>query len=524
MTGQVGGARNELMHAKITPTKSFVLAALLLVGACSKSGNSSAPNDSSTTTASTSCTSGNPSISINPTSGPVGTLVTITGTGFDLSTLSSATINGTSTIIVSSATCSARILVMPGTTSGTLTATTGSGNQTTSTSFSITAGAPIATQQGLKLVGTGDTGQARQGYSVALSADGNTAIVGGYTDDSNQGAAWVFIRNGLVWTQQGSKLVGTGNVGAAQQGYSVSLSADGNTAIVGGIGDNASVGAAWIYVRSGTTWAQQGSKLVGTGGVGVAQQGYRVALSADGSTALVGGIGDNTDQGAAWVFVRAGTAWSQQGTKLVGTGNVGQARQGYGVALSADGNTALVAGYTDNTNQGAVWVFVRSGSTWSQQGAKLVGTGNTGTANQGFSVALSAEGNTAIVGGYRDNAFQGAAWVFTRSGTTWSQQGTKLVGTGNTGTANQGYGVALSADGNTALIGGFNDNTSQGAVWVFVRTGTTWSQQGAKLVGTGNIGAAMQGWKVALSADGATALVGGIGDNTNQGATWVFVP
>ncbi|MFX4589172.1 hypothetical protein ABTB15_19525, partial [Acinetobacter baumannii] len=89
-----------------------------------------------------------------------------------------------------------------------------------------------------------------------------------------------------------------------------------------------------------------------------------------------------------------------------------------------------------------------SGGSWSQQGSKLVGTGAVGNANQGRSVSLSADGNTAIVGGYGDNGGAGAAWVFTRSGGSWSQQGSKLVGTGAVGNAQQGVSVSLSADGN----------------------------------------------------------------------------
>ena len=85
------------------------------------------------------------------------------------------------------------------------------------------------TQQRPKLVGTGAVGGAAQGVSVALSGDGDTAIVGGLYDNSNAGTAWVYTRSGGAWTQQGTKLVGTGAIGAAMQGYSVSLSADGNT-------------------------------------------------------------------------------------------------------------------------------------------------------------------------------------------------------------------------------------------------------------------------------------------------------
>jgi hypothetical protein len=207
------------------------------------------------------------------------------------------------------------------------------------------------------------------------------------------------------FTQQGPKLVGTLAVGnLVEQGISVALSADGNTAIVGGWGDNSGVGAAWVYTRSNGFWTQQANKLVGTGAVGNAQQGVSVALSADGNTAIVGGYEDNSRTGAAWVYTRSrrGGVWTQQGSKLVGTGAVLSTAQGRSVALSADGNTALVGGYVDNASTGAVWVFTRSGNVWTQQGSKLVGTGAVGNANQGISVALSANGNTAIVGGYVD--------------------------------------------------------------------------------------------------------------------------
>jgi hypothetical protein len=280
------------------------------------------------------------------------------------------------------------------------------------------------------------------------------------------------------FTQQGSKLVGTGAVGRADQGFSVALSADGNTAIAGGPFDNSNAGAAWVYTRSGGVWTQQGSKLVGTGAVGTQppEQGYSVALSADGNTAIAGGPFDNSNAGAAWVFTRSGGVWTQQGAKLVGTGAVGpDTEQGYSVALSADGNTAIAGGTFDNSFAGAAWVFTRSGGVWTQQGAKLVGTGAVGPdTEQGFSVALSADSNTAFVGGRGDNSFAGAAWVFTRSGGVWAQQGAKLVGTGAVGpVAAQGNSVALSADGNTAFVGGPFDNSNAGAAWVFVQPPAT---------------------------------------------------
>ena len=377
-------------------------------------------------------------------------------------------------------------------------------------------------QQGAKLVGTGAVGPTTaQGYSVAVSADGNTAVVGGPSDSSQAGAAWVYTRSGGVWSQQGLKLVGTGAVNQAQQGSSVAVSADGNTAVVGGYGDNSGVGAAWVYTRSGGVWSQQGLKLVGTGADGFSAQGQSAAVSADGSTAVVGGSGDNGSTGAAWVYTRSAGVWSQQGDKLVGMGTSGGERQGESVAVSADGNTAVVGGPFDN-NVGAAWVYTRSAGVWSQQGAKLVGTGAAGNARQGGSVAVSADGNTAIVGGYSDSSFAGAAWVYTRSGGVWSQQGAKLVGTGAVDPARQGLSVGVSADGNTAVVGGYSDNGSVGAAWVHTRSAGVWSQQGLKLVGTGAADPAAQGYSVAVSADGSTAVVGGYGDNGSAGAAWVY--
>jgi len=376
-------------------------------------------------------------------------------------------------------------------------------------------------QQGPKLVGTGAGGNASQGSSVSLSSDGNTAIVGGPNDNGNAGAAWIWTRSGGVWTQQGLKLVGSGAINASQ-GSSVSLSADGNTAIVGGASDNGNFGAAWVWTRSGGIWTQQGNKLVGAGAILHARQGISVALSGDGNTAIVGGFGDDSNSGAAWVWTRSGGIWTQQGGKLFGSGAAGNAEQGYSVALSADGNTAIVGGYQDNNDAGAVWVWTRSGGAWTQQGPKLVGSDATAFARQGFSVSLSGDGNTAIIGGDNDNGGAGAAWAWTRSGGVWTQQSTKLVGSGAMGTAQQGSFVSLSTDGNTAIVGGGQDNNSAGATWVWTRSGGVWTQQPSKLVGSGAVGSAGQGASVSLSGDGNTAIVGGYFDNSSTGAAWIF--
>ncbi|MBY0245629.1 MAG: putative Ig domain-containing protein, partial [Sphingobacteriaceae bacterium] len=457
--------------------------------------------------------------SFSPASGSVGTLVTFIGT--DLSNPTAVNIGGQSAIVISSSATQVVAMVMPGATSGALSISTSGGTANVSDSFTVVSSKVPNTQQGNKLVGNNAVGNATQGRAVALSADGTTAIVGGTADDSNKGAAWIYVRTGSTWTQQ-DKLVGSDATVNAQQGFSVSISADGNTAIVGGFGDDGTKGAAWIWVRTAGTWAQQGLKLVGNDAFGNAGQGRSVSISADGNTAIVGGNRDASNKGAAWIWVRTGTNWTQQGNKLVG-GATGAANQGGAVALSADGNTAIVGGETDDTNKGAAWIWVRTGTNWAQQG-KLVGDNIAVTSRQGTSVSLSADGNTAIVGGSIDNSNKGAAWVYVRTGTNWTQQGSKLVANDAVGNAGQGRSVFLSADGNTAMVGGSGDATNKGAAWIWVRTGTDWAQQGAKLVGTGAVGNAAQGISVSISADGTTAMVGGFVDDSNKGAVWVYAP
>ncbi len=389
--------------------------------------------------------------------------------------------------------------------------------------FIVSSGKAQFTQQGGKLVGSGVSGTAQQGFSVSISSDGNTAIVGGPYDNHNIGSVWIYTRSGGVWTQLGDKLIGTGAMGNALQGYRVSISGDGNTAIVGGPYDNTNMGAAWVYTRSSGIWTQQGSKLVGTGAAENALQGTSVSISADGNTAIVGGYNDSNGVGATWIYTRSDSVWAQQGSKLVGTGAIGPAGQGYSVSISADGNTAIVGGYYDKNYAGAAWVYARSGGIWKQQGSKLVGAAAVGPYDyQGCSVSISADGNTAIVGGYNDSNGVGAVWVYTRSDSVWTQQGSKLVGTGAVGAAEEGISVALSADGNTAIAGGYVDNGGAGATWVYTRKDSVWTQRGSKLVGTGAVGVAFQGQSVSLSGDGNTAIVGGYNDNGGVGAAWIY--
>jgi hypothetical protein len=377
-------------------------------------------------------------------------------------------------------------------------------------------------QQGGKLVAGDFSTFPTQGAAVALSSDGTTALSGGPADNNGIGGAWVFVRVNGVWLEQAT-LLGGSAVGLAEQGTAVALSSDGNTAIVGGPGDTNNVGAAWIFTRSNGVWNQQ-SKLIAIGAIGASRQGFAVALSADGNTALVGGPLDNSSLGAAWVFTRINGFWVQQGGKLFGSGGTPATdglQQGISVALSADGNTAIIGGNYDSTYAGAAWLFTRAATFWTQQ-TKLTGSGATGQAFQGDSVALSGDGNTALIGGSGDNNGLGATWVFTRATGTWMQQGNKLVGTGAIGAAQQGYFSALSYEGSTAITGAPGDNGGIGAAWVFQRAGASWNQLGSKLAAIDAIGTANHGQSVAISADAATAMVGGPLDNNKLGAAWIY--
>ena len=198
--------------------------------------------------------------------------------------------------------------------------------------------------------------------------------------------------------------------------------------------------------------------------------GAAVAVSADGSTALVGG--DRLGPlGKVEVEVRSGSGWTKQ-ANLVPRDLTSNAGFGSAVALSADGSTALVgdmgtksvgecdAGGTCSAAPGtpsAVWVFVRTGSTWTQQGPALSPGSARGVSGFGSAVALSANGDTALVGAHLVGHV-GAAWVFTRTGSTWDRQGVKLTASDEAGDGSFGWSVSLSWNGRTALIGGPSDH------------------------------------------------------------------
>jgi hypothetical protein len=345
--------------------------------------------------------------------------------------------------------------------------------------------------------------------------------------------------------------------GTPNFGQSVALAGDGNTALIAAPGDASVVGSATVFIRSGATWTFQQTLVPSSGGAskelaeGIVGGGPTVALSADGSTALVGNPADNFSVGSATVFIRNGATWTNQHTLLGLTSGsdkeIGAGYFGCGVALSSDGNTALVGAPNDRSGAGSATVFVRNGATWTNQHTLLGLTSGsdkeTPAGNFGASVALSSDGNTALVGAPNDRNGAGSATVFIRNGATWTNQHTLFAPTSGPdkeiGLPSFGSYVALSPDGNTALVGGLGDDADPGkdvfafvgAAWAFTRSGATWTG-GQKLtppssgadaaINNAEGGGVQFGTSAALSSDGATAVIGGPNDNGGVGAVWAF--
>lgn len=409
-------------------------------------------------------------------------------------------------------------------------------------------------QEGPKLTGgggqlaIGNNNGEEFGESVAVSADGTTALVGspgingGFGPET--GGVYVFRYTGGRWTQEGQILAPTNERSSNAEkhlvwfGQSVALSANGETALIGGPSYPGEVGegAAWVFTHVGGTWTQQGPPLIPNdeshlvmGLNGDVAFGDSVALSADGDTALIGGPDDSGsgttagDVGAAWVFKRTSESWSQQGSKITPSDESGEGAFGASVALSANGGIAMIGGPRDDGGLGAVWTFTEYGGTWTQDGSKITPHDESGDGEFGCSVSLSATGSTAVVGSPGDDNGLGAVWALQRSGAGWVQSGSKRSGT-KLPSARQrnhtfGSSVALSGDGSTALVG----SSGLGEAWLLTRSGSSWNPHGTRLARSEGGGATEVdgfGWSVALSENATTAIVGGPSQTT--GAAWVF--
>ena len=381
---------------------------------------------------------------------------------------------------------------------------------------------PTINTQQAKLTASDAASNDHFGGSVAISGD--TAVVGARLDEApgtasntDSGSAYVFVRSGDTWSQQ-AKL--TASDAAFQDYFGWSVAVSGDTIVVGASQDDdagTQSGSAYVFVRSGTTWSQQ-AKLTASDAAAADLFGFSVAISGD--TIVVGAYRDDDavgESGSAYVFVRSGTTWSQQ-AKLTATDPGFTDFLGWSVAISGD--TIVVGARLDDAaaqNSGSAYVFVRSGATWSQQ-AKL--TPSDAALNDEFGYSVAVSGDTAVVGTpFDDDAGNesGSAYVFVRSGTTWSQQA-KL--TAADAAANDRFGFSVAVSGDTVVVGAYGDDdagTDSGSAYVFVRSGTTWSQR-AKLTASDATVADQFGISVAVSGD--TAVAGARGDES----AYVFVP
>jgi uncharacterized repeat protein (TIGR01451 family) len=360
------------------------------------------------------------------------------------------------------------------------------------------------------------------GVSVALSGD--TALVGADQDDVgvniDQGSVYVFLLVGDTWIQQAQL---TASDGGENDSFGHSVALSGDTALVGAYTDDVDAindqGSAYIFVRSDEIWTEQ-AQLTASDGDAEDRFGKSVALS--GNTALVGAYGARDWQGSAYVFVRSGTTWTEQAL-LTDLNGVAGDSFGYSVALS--GNTALVGSICDDAAKGSAFVFVRSGTTWDKQ-TQL--TALDGAAGDWFSWSVALYGNTALVGAINHTVEatvrQGAVYVFRRDGTSWSQE-TEL--TAADGATDDSFGGSVALSGDTALVGARIDsvgaNSSQGSAYVFVRIGTVWTEQTQLIASDGAVDDYF-GTSVALSGD--TALVGALTDdvdaNSDQGSAYFY--
>jgi uncharacterized repeat protein (TIGR01451 family) len=349
-----------------------------------------------------------------------------------------------------------------------------------------------------------------------VAVDGGTVVVGATMVDTgptliNAGQAYVFTRSGTTWSEQ-QILAASTPTGNDQFGTSVSVFGD--TAIVGAPNEDTAAGidagAAYVFVRSGGTWVEQQKLVPSDAGAGFI---FGRSVSLFGDTALIGatratGLG-GTFPGAAYVFVRSGTTWTQQ-QKLVAADPTSFAR--FGAAVSLSGDTAVVTSESStNSIAGAGYVFVRSGATWTQQ-QKL--SPSDGAVDDFFGFSVGIEGNTTFIGSPRDDTTSGgldagSAYVFSRRGTAWSE--TQKLEPADA-SAGQRFGESLSVSGDTLVVGALGGSIP-GAAYVFTRAGTGWNQQ-QKLQASDGLAGDSFGEAVFISGG---RLMVGASDDDNQG-------
>lgn len=331
-----------------------------------------------------------------------------------------------------------------------------------------------------KLLASDGTGGDTFGNLVAM--DGDYAVIGANHDDQNgvgAGSAYVFVRSGDNWTQQAKLLPSDGAVGDNFGEPAIS----GNTALICSPADDdmgVNSGSAYIFVRTGSTWTQQAKILPLDGEADDLFGNCLPSLSGD--TALIGvPFADDlgADSGAAYVFIRNDTIWTQQAKLLAPDGQAGDL---FGFSVYIDDDTALIGAPNDDdkgTNTGSAYIFTRTGDAWSQQ-QKI--TASMNTLNDIFGQAIALDGDIALIGapGYGPNMTQiGAAFIFTRTGVTWTERAMLTASDAQTDDYFSSWAVAV--DQNTAIIGSMGDDvfpSNSGSAYVFATTdGIHWTEQ-----------------------------------------------
>jgi len=374
-----------------------------------------------------------------------------------------------------------------------------------------------------KLTASGGAAEDVFGLSVAVSGD--TIVIGASRDDDNgleSGSVYVFTRTGTLWALQG-KL--TPSDGAPDDLFGGHVAVDGDTIVVGALGDDDNgldSGSVYVYTRTGTVWALQGKLTARDGAVG---DRFGESVTVDGDTIVSGAREDDDngiDSGSAFVFTRTGTVWTQQG-KL--TASDGASDDFFGFSVAINGDTIVIGAFRDDDNgfnSGSAYVFTRTGTVWALQEKLTAGDGASEDLF-GFSVAIN--GDTIVIGAFRDDDARidsGSAYVFTRTGMVWTQQG-KLTASDGSFDDLFGFSVAVSED--TIVIGTRLDDdngSDSGSAYVFTRTGTVWAQQG-KLTASDGASGDFFGASVAIDED--TIVIGAVFDDDNgdqSGSAYVF--
>ncbi len=384
---------------------------------------------------------------------------------------------------------------------------------------------------------TASDGKAIDYFGVSVAISGSTAVVGAYchpystsSQSCGPGAAYVFMESSGTWSKQAELKASDGKRG---DGFGGSVAVSGTTIVIGAFGHPADAhghpgpGAAYVFVQNGNVWSQQAELMASDG---LEANGFGGSVAVDGSTAVIGAqdhtVGSNQQEGAAYVFTEGNGTWSQQAEL---TSSDGAAFNSFGVSVAVSGSTAVVGAWQHNVGsnqyQGAAYVFTESSGTWSQQ-AEL--TSSDGGAFDYFGGSVAVSGSTAVVGALvhavGSNTGQGAAYVFTESGGTWSLQAELTASDGAAGDY-LGYSVAVS--GSTVVVGApyheVGSHNYPGAAYVFVQNGTKWSQQGEVTASDGTSGDSF-GDSVAVSDNTAVvaAYLHKVGSNSQQGSAYVF--